>query len=420
MAGGQERILRGRIRSVQATKKITRAMELIATSRIVKAQQRVQAAVPYSEQITEVVKDLAAAGGESSSPLLAGRPETKIKCYVAITADRGLCGGYNAGVLRALEGEMKADKLAGVDSRIVAVGRKAETYLSFRGYPLQAKFGGFSDNPEYRHAREIGDRVVGMFEAEEVDSVELIYTRFISAGSQEVVIRPLVPLDRDVVSGGDGLPSEGAAGGYEFEPDPGTILDSLLPRYVDARMYAALLNAAASEHAFRQRAMKSATDNAEELIKTLSRTMNRARQDSITTEIMEIVGGAEALGSGSDGPRIIPVVDEFGGAIVVQPTAPIAGHVRPHAPAAAGIEVASVATVVAEPDDLEGAIDGIGPVISGKLAAIGITTFRQIAEWSQADIDRIGAQLDFPGRIEREDWVGQARQAHRDKYGDQI
>ena len=301
MAGGQERILRGRIRSVQATKKITRAMELIAASRIVKAQQRVAAAVPYSERITEVVKDLAAAGGASQSPLLAGREQVRRTAYVVISADRGLCGGYNAGVQRATEGEIKADVLAGKDYAVVACGRKAEGYFKFRGYTIAHAFGGFSDNPTYAHAKTIGQFVMDGYVAGDFDRVELVYTRFVSAGSQEVVLRPLVPLDRDTVAGGDGKGTDaaGVAADFEFEPDPGTILDTLLPRHVEARIYAALLNAAASEHAFRQRAMKSATDNAEELIKNLSRIMNRARQDSITTEIMEIVGGAEAL-SGSN------------------------------------------------------------------------------------------------------------------------
>lgn len=299
MAGGQERILRSRIKSMQATKKITRAMELIAGSRIVKAQQRVQAAVPYSEQITEVVKDLAAAGGSSDSPLLAGRDEVRTTCYVVITADRGLCGGYNTGVQRAAEGEVKADVLAGRDYRIVPVGKKSDGYFRFRGYQLGETFSGFSDSPSYEDARAIGRYVVGLFASGEVDRVELVYTRFITAGSQEVVLRPLVPLSGDTVAGGDGKAGSdaGSGGDYEFEPDPSTILDTLLPRYVEARIYAALLNAAASEHAFRQRAMKSATDNAEELIRNLSIIMNRARQDAITTEIMEIVGGAEALGS---------------------------------------------------------------------------------------------------------------------------
>ena len=302
MAGGQERILRGRIRSVQATKKITRAMELIAASRIVKAQQRVQAAVPYSNQITEVVKDLAAAGGTTAaSPLLAGRDTEHRVAYVAIAADRGLCGGYNAGIQRATEGEIKADVKTGKRYTIVAVGRKVEGYFRFRNYDIERSFTGFSDQPTYENAREIGAYVVELFTSGEVDRVELVYTRFISAGSQEVVLRPLVPLSADTVEGGDGradiTTSEGAAAtaDFEFEPGPEAILDTLLPRYVEARIYAALLNAAASEYAFKQRAMKSATDNAEELIKSLSRIMNRARQDAITTEIMEIVSGAESL-----------------------------------------------------------------------------------------------------------------------------
>ena len=293
MAGGQERILRSRIKAMQSTKKITRAMELIAGSRIVKAQQRVQAAVPYSEQITEVVKDLAAAGGASQSPLLAGRPEVKATCYVVMSADRGLCGGYNAGVQRATEGEVKADLVAGKDYTIIPIGKKALGYFRFRGYQLGEAFNGFTDQPSYEDARRIGEHVVELFTSGQVDRVELVYTRFISAGSQEVVLRPLVPLGADSVSGGDGKTEAG--GDFDFEPDPLTILDTLLPRYVEARIYAALLNAAASEHAFRQRAMKSATDNAQELITNLSIVMNRARQASITAEIMEIVSGAAAL-----------------------------------------------------------------------------------------------------------------------------
>jgi F-type H+-transporting ATPase subunit gamma len=295
MAGGQERILRARIRTVQATKKITRAMELIAASRIVKAQQRVHAAVPYSDQITAVVKDLSAAGGEVRSPLLEGRPEVRTTCYVAIVADRGLCGGYNAGVLRATEAEIKADMLAGKGYRVVTVGRKGEGYFRFRGYGIAASFMGFSENPTYERAREVARTVLQLFVDGEVDRVQLVYTRFASAGYQEVVLRPLVPLEHEVVEGGDAKP-DAAVADYEIEPSPDVVLEALLPRYLEARVYAALLNGAASEQAARQRAMKAATDNAEELIKTLSRVMNRARQDSITTEIMEIVSGAEALG----------------------------------------------------------------------------------------------------------------------------
>ena len=423
MAGGQERILRGRIRSVQATKKITRAMELIAASRIVKAQQRVAAAVPYSEQITEVVKDLAAAGGDVRSPLLTGRPGATRQCIVAITADRGLCGGYNSGVQRLAEAQLKADIADGHDYALVAVGRKAEGYFKFRGYNVASSFAGFSDNPTYEHARAIGQRVMQMFLDDEVDSVELVYTRFISAGSQEVVKRPLVPLDRELVKGGDGKPGQGEAGAsYEFEPDPGTILETLIPRYIEARIYAALLNAAASEHAFRQRAMKSATDNAEELIKSLSRIMNRARQDSITTEIMEIVSGAEALGSGKEpSVRLLDLDLPTGLPIFGAPAA--AGASTGATRSATATLVAPVETVASDDlasDDLEGEIEGIGPVIAAKLAAIGITTFRQVAAWTPEDIERIGSQLDFKGRIEREDWVGQASRAHAAKYGETI
>jgi F-type H+-transporting ATPase subunit gamma len=297
VAGGQERILRRRIRTVNATKKITRAMELIAASRIVRAQQRVHAAQPYSDQITEVVRDLAAAGGEVSSPLLTGRAEVRRACHVVIAGDRGLCGAYNSAVVRAAEGEIRNDALRNVDYSLVLVGRKAESYYRFRNYSVDAVFTGFTENPTYEHAREIAARVVEMYLAGEVDSVELVYTRFVSAGFQEVVLRPLVPLEVEVLAGGDAKPAGAATAGYEFEPSPGEILESLVPRYLEARIYAALLNAAASQQAARQRAMKAATDNAEELIKSYTRIMNRARQDTITTEIMEIVGGAEALGS---------------------------------------------------------------------------------------------------------------------------
>ena len=283
-------------------------MELIAASRIVKAQQRVVAAVPYSDQITEVVKDLAAAGGTSQSPLLAGRGEIRTTAYVVMSADRGLCGGYNAGVQRAAEGEIKADVLAGKDYTIIATGRKAEGYFRFRGYTIANTFAGFSDSPSYADAKRIG--------AVRHRPVHQRCSRSCRTGlhtlhlgrqprGRAAAAGAARPRDRWQAATARSSTPTGAAADFEFEPDPGTILDTLLPRYVEARIYAALLNAAASEHAFRQRAMKSATDNAEELIKNLSRIMNRARQDSITTEIMEIVSGAEALGGDSKKVRLI-------------------------------------------------------------------------------------------------------------------
>jgi len=248
---------------------------------------------------------------------------------VVITADRGLCGGYNAGVQRAAEGEIKADVNAGKGYEIIPVGRKAEAYFKFREYDLGQVFAGFSDNPTYDDAKAIGQHVVGLYASGHVDKVELVYTRFITPGSQEVVLRPLVPLSTETVAGGDGKAgsTDGSGSDHEFEPDPSTILDTLLPRYVEARVYAALLNAAGSEHAFRQRAMKSATDNADELIKNLSIIMNRARQDAITTEIMEIVGGAEALGSGKQkSVRYVEIdLDEAFGSSSPSTPAPLVG-----------------------------------------------------------------------------------------------
>ncbi|MGQ0825255.1 MAG: F0F1 ATP synthase subunit gamma [Actinomycetota bacterium] len=292
MAGGQERILRRRIRSVQATKKITRAMELIAASRIVKAQARVQAAVPYANGITEVVRNLQLAGGGLGHPMLVERAQIRTVAQVVITADRGLCGAYNSSVIRAAEAELREHAALGREYALVTVGRKAEGYFRFRRFRLDAVHSGFSENPTYEDARAVAGSVLSRYEAGELDLVQLIYTRFVSAGRQEVVVRSLLPLaDEDLTV----APSEGVASDYEFEPGPDAILDTLAPRYAEARVYAALLNAAASEHAARQRAMKAATDNAEELIKSLTRVMNRARQDSITSEIMEIVGGAEAL-----------------------------------------------------------------------------------------------------------------------------
>jgi F-type H+-transporting ATPase subunit gamma len=310
MAGGQERILRRRIKSVESTKKITRAMELIAASRIVKAQARVHAAQPYAEGITDVVRNLQSASGGSNSALLTPRAEVRTVANIVIAADRGLCGGYNSTVIRAAEHDMRDQEKAGRANALVTVGRKAEGYFRFRDYPIDADFAGFSDSPTYEDARRVASAVVSRFEAGELDRVQLVYTRFVSAGRQEVVVEPLLPLESEEVE----TPAEASgtpSADYEFEPNPETILETLLPRYTESRVYAALLNAAASEHASRQRAMKAATDNAEELILTYRRRMNRARQDSITTEIMEIVGGAEALSQGAGDAHADPHDAEY-------------------------------------------------------------------------------------------------------------
>jgi F-type H+-transporting ATPase subunit gamma len=325
MASGQERILRRRIRSVQATQKITRAMELIAASQIVRAQQRISAAAPYQRGIAEVLAEAAADAGERAGRLV-GVPEDPRRVLVlALVADRGLAGGYNANVLRAVERLVRAGRQWDVEHRVVTVGRKGPSFLRFRGIAVTGSFLGFSDRPTFTDARRVAASVTAPFLAEEVDQLLVVSTRFLSAGSQVVETRQLLPMPEPGVAAGvaagvafAGAGASGHAGpagsaeaperasagdtpaghsaGYtEFEPDPVDLLAGLVPRFVEAAAFQALLEAAASEHMARQRAMAAATDNAEELVKTLSRIMNRARQDAITTEIMEIVGGAEAL-----------------------------------------------------------------------------------------------------------------------------
>jgi len=306
MAGGQERILRGRIKSVQSTKKITKAMELIAASRIVKAQARVAAARPYAEQITAVIRNLAAGGAGLDHPLLVGRDDIRTVAYITVSADRGLAGSYNSGVIRHTERAMAADVEAGREAKLYTIGKKATGYFEFRNVPVEASFLGVTDQPTYEQAREIAIAVAAAFDSGAVDAVEVVYTEFLSAGSQRVAQRRLMPLDSATISEAT---EGGATAAYEFEPSPDLILEHLLPRYAEARLFSALLAASASEHAFRQRAMKSASDNADELIKTLSRIMNRARQDAITTEIMEIVGGAEAMRQANRGADDDLIVD---------------------------------------------------------------------------------------------------------------
>jgi F-type H+-transporting ATPase subunit gamma len=296
VAGGVERALRRRIRSVQSTKKITRAMELIAASRILRAQQRVAAARPYIDQLTEVIRNLSKGGAGLNQGLLAPRAEIGNVGFVVITADRGLCGGYNANVERAAERAVAREKAAGRGYRIFVAGKKGQTFFRYRNYEVAGSYIGFSEQPSYENARAIASDVMAHFDSGDIDQVQLIYTQFLSVGSQLVVERRFVPMDATAL--GESAGDDGVTTSYEFEPEPDSILAALLPRYVEGRLFAALLDAAASEQAARQRAMKAATDNANELTKTLERIANRARQDSITTEITEIVGGAEGMAQG--------------------------------------------------------------------------------------------------------------------------
>ena len=293
MPGAQERVLRRRIGSVQNTKKITRAMELIAATRVVKAQGAARDARPYAEHITEVIRDLAASGTASSHPLLREATGQGKVGIIVLSSDRGLAGAYNSSVIRAAEREIMAARSEGRGYALVTVGRKAEGYFRFRNYDIAASYSGFTEKPSYEIAREIAARIVELFH-DDVDRIELVYTRFISMGSQEVTVRRFLPLET-IADETDAAESTKPSAAYEFEPSPAAVLEALLPRYVESRLFAALLEGAASELSARQRAMKAATDNAQELITKLSRKMNQARQDAITTEIMEIISGAEAL-----------------------------------------------------------------------------------------------------------------------------
>ncbi len=309
MPGAKERELRRRIGSVQSTKKITRAMELIAATRVVKAMNRANEAKPYSTQVTGVIENLAAGGASVDHPLLREAEKTERVGIIAITSDRGLAGAYNASVIRAAERQLDAARTEGADYSLILIGKKAHDYFSFRNYRIDAHWTGMSDTPTYEDAREVAGKVMEMFESGHVDRVELAYTEFLTMGTQRVTVRRYLPLETTATMAEAGSGSGGALASFEFEPSPGGVLESLLPRYMESRLYSAMLEAAASEHANRQRAMKAATDNAEELIIKLSREMNQARQASITTEIMEIVGGAEALG-GDDANDMIQAILE--------------------------------------------------------------------------------------------------------------
>ncbi|WP_040338306.1 F0F1 ATP synthase subunit gamma [Candidatus Blastococcus massiliensis] len=320
------RALRRRIRSTQSTKKIFSAQELIAGARIVRAQARVEASKPYAREITRVLSALASSAS-LDHPLLTERENPKRAAVLVITSDRGFAGSYNVNVLRRTEELLSLLRQEGKQPLLYVVGRKGETYYSFRDREMAATFTGFSEQPGYENAQEVGSALIDVFSAGQddeegdagadgvlgVDELHIVYTEFRSLLAQVPVAKRLAPLEVEEVeefdyeredresnaangSGDSGIPTS-----YEFEPSAEGLLDALLPKYVTTRIYAAMLEAAASESASRRRAMKSASDNAEELAKNLSRQANQARQAEITQEISEIVGGADALVSAGSG-----------------------------------------------------------------------------------------------------------------------
>lgn len=307
----QIRELRQRIRTVNSTKKITKAYELIATSRLAKAQSRVEASRPYADEITRVLSALATASSNLDHPLLTERKQPKRAGVLVVTSDKGMCGGYNANVLKAAEELFSLLRSEGKEPVLYVVGRKGVGYYRFRRRHFEGEWTGFSQLPQYVNASEVGDALVKAFVAGSddqgdnpgpdgvlgVDELHIVYTEFKSMLSQQPVAKRIAPMVVDYDPEPNKLQSV-----YSFEPNAEALLGALLPKYVKTRLFAALLDAAASESAARRTAMKAATDNATELVRTLSREANQARQAQITQEISEIVGGASALtgGAGSD------------------------------------------------------------------------------------------------------------------------
>ena len=290
------------MRSVKATKKITKAMELISASRIVKAQQRVAASSPYANELTRAVTAVASFSS-TNHPLTTPSENPRRAAVLIITADRGMAGAYSNAAIKEGDQLVTALRERGLATEAYLVGRKAVNYYRFRSRKIAGSWTGFSDNPTYAHAKEVSDALISAFIADAetvqtgVDELHIVYTQFKSMITQIPEARRMLPLE--VVE------SETATSAllpmYEFEPNAAEVLNSLLPRYIEARVFNAMLQSAASEHAARRRAMKSATDNADELIKSLTRLANAARQAEITQEISEIVGGADALASASAG-----------------------------------------------------------------------------------------------------------------------
>ncbi|NYI06430.1 F0F1 ATP synthase subunit gamma [Allostreptomyces psammosilenae] len=307
--GAQLRVYKRKIRSVSAIKKTTRAMEMISSSRIVKAQRAVQASTPYATELTRAVAAVAS-GSSADHPLTTENPNARRAAVLLITSDRGQAGGYNSNAIKRADALAARLRGEGKEVSTYIVGRKGVGFYTFRDRSIEESWTGFSDKPTYADAKSVAGALLEAFAKDEadggVDELHVVYTEFVSMLTQNPVDSRLLPLTLDKPNHLD-MDAEAIASGkdphalYEFEPSPEGVLDALLPRYVESRVYNALLQSAASEHAARRRAMKSATDNAEELIKSYTRLANAARQADITQEISEIVGGADALADATAG-----------------------------------------------------------------------------------------------------------------------
>ena len=280
--------MKKRITSVKSTKQITRTMEMVATAKIRKASERVVAATPYSEAMLEMLGNLAGTAGEASHPLLEAHPEKKHALFVVVSSDRGLAGAFNTQVLRAAEKQAHAYAAQGIETSYILCGKKAIGYFGYRGVSAEMKFAGLSADPTFEEASRIASYVRDKYASGQVDEVLVYYNHMRNAADQDLRCEQLLPVDVSNVS------NDAPATEFVFEPDEATVLGKLLPAYVETMVYHALIDSAAGEQGARRKAMKSATDNATEIINTLQRQYNRARQGAITTEITEIVAGAAA------------------------------------------------------------------------------------------------------------------------------
>jgi F-type H+-transporting ATPase subunit gamma len=309
--GAQLRVYRRRVRTVQSTQKITKAMELIATSRIAKAQARIRAARPYVEELTRALAALAR-NATQPHPMLTGVESPRRAGILMITSDRGLAGGYSANVIKQANQLAERLRADGTEPVRYVIGRKGVAFYRFRRLDLAGSWTGFSEQPTFLDARDATEAVVGALSATSagewhgtpgIDELYVVFTRFGSMVTQTATVSQVAP----VRSAGEPVEGEDEQAGpqamYEFEPEAEQLIDALLPRYISARLFSALLEAAASESAARRRAMKSASDNADELIRTYTRLANQARQAEITQEISEIVGGADALAAAGSEER---------------------------------------------------------------------------------------------------------------------
>ncbi|ADJ49484.1 F-type H+-transporting ATPase subunit gamma [Amycolatopsis mediterranei S699] len=308
----QLRELRSRIKATKSIGKITKAMELIATARITKARAKVAASRPYADEITKVLSALAGAAANLDHPMLVERPNPKRAAVLVVTSDKGQCGGYNSNVLRATEELLALLRSEGKEPQVYVTGNKGLNYYRFRNRPVEDSWTGFSDQPTYAGAVAAGEALVQSFMAgvddehgdtdgiTGVDEIHIVYTEFVSMLTQRPTAKRVAPLEVEYSEGEEEKPA-GLLPSYEFEPSADKLLDALLPKYINTRLYAAFLESAASELAARRTAMKAASDNANDLVGNLTREMNQARQAQITQEISEIVGGANALtAAGSD------------------------------------------------------------------------------------------------------------------------